>query len=415
MMKDSKSGKLIRELLNKAQSLEREGKVDDAVALYSRVLSLDSDNEKAKRKIYELKSVEMIVKLPNMVEYLDISRDRRYLALVYGGKMRGLVVVDLKDRREIFRVERPGSFFNIRWHPSGRYFATVSCENLEIWDFNSRRVAYEVALDKRFLTGFFIDFCWVHNGSGLTFGIDNFGFATIMDVMKKPKFYFDEHSGVVILSVESSPDGQFIAAHEEEAIYVYAIDKRGRISYVAHFPDPEGEAGFAHWGPKGDYFYIFEKFHTYIKIINFRRILEDYSSGRISELKRAYLEEHIDAEFFFHDVYCDGILYIGDYMTEEDSYNMAEADPDISYNCSTFDVSPSGRYLAAVYERTVGIWDLQSQTLVYRWMMRHAATYSSEKIYGIDYVRWIDDEHLAIVWPYSVGVLHVDELPRWSK
>ena len=272
-----------------------------------------------------------------------------------------------------------------------------------------------MALDKRFLTGFFIDFCWVHNGSGLTFGIDNFGFATIMDVMKKPKFYFDEHSGVVILSVESSPDGQFIAAHEEEAIYVYAIDKRGRISYVAHFPDPEGEAGFAHWGPKGDYFYIFEKFHTYIKIINFRRILEDYSSGRISELKRAYLEEHIDAEFFFHDVYCDGILYIGDYMTEEDSYNMAEANPDISYSCTNFDVSPSGRYLAAVYERTVGIWDLRSQTLVRRWMMRHAATYSSEKIYDIHYVIWVDDGHLAIVWPYSVGVLHVDELPRWSK
>ena len=415
MMKNNKSRNLIRELLNKARSLEREGRVDDAVALHSRVFSLDPDNEEAKKKIYELKSVEMIVELPNMVEYLDISRDRRYLALVYGGKTGGLVIVDLKDRREAFRVERSESFFNIRWHPSGRYFATVSRENLEIWDFNSRRVAYEVALDKRFLTGFFIDFCWVHNGSGLTFGIDNFGFATIMDVMEKPKFYFDKHSGVVILSVESSPDGQFIAAHEEEAIYVYAIDKRGRISYVAHFPDPEGEAGFAHWGPRGDYFYIFEKFHTYIKVINFRRILEDYDSGRISELKKRYLEEHIDAEFFFHDVYCDGILYIGDYMTEEDSYNMAEANPDISYSCTNFDVSPSGRYLAAVYERTVGIWDLRSQTLVYRWMMRHAATYSSEKIYGIDYVRWINDEHLAIVWPYTVGVLHVDELPRWSK
>ncbi|MEQ9716107.1 MAG: hypothetical protein ABGF52_11320, partial [Candidatus Asgardarchaeum sp.] len=79
------------------------------------------------------------------------------------------------------------------------------------------------------------------------------------------------------------------------------------------------------------------------------------------------------------------------------------------------DVSPSGRYLAAVYERTVGIWDLRSQTLVRRWMMRHAATYSSEKIYDIHYVIWVDDGHLAIVWPYSVGVLHVDELPRWSK
>jgi len=173
-----------------------------------------------------------------------------------------------------------------------------------------------------------------------------------LDPVRNPRVYLDEYGDILLNYITVSPDGRFIAAHEGGAIYIYSIDENGKTGYVAHFPDPEGEAGLFQWGPKGDYFYVFEEFHWFFKIINFRRILEDYNSGRINELKRSYLEEYIDAEFFFHDVYCDGILYIGDYMTEEDSYNMAEANPDISYSCTNFDVSPSGRYLAV---RAAGI------------------------------------------------------------
>ena len=447
---------LVKELLNKARSLEREGRVEDAVALYSRVFSLDSGNEEAKRKIYELKSVEMIVELPNVVRNLCISPDNRYLALTYKGVVPGLIIIDLKRRKEIFRITHPNPFPGIVWHPSGRYLATrqgerlivINVENkkivfeteqqaslstiawhpsgrylvaleddriLRVWDFEDRRVVRELDLGDLFAKRTWVDYGWVLNGRGLVFAVSGFGFITILDPVRNPRVYLDEYGDILLNYITVSPDGRFIAAHEGGAIYIYSIDENGKTGYVAHFPDPEGEAGLFQWGPKGDYFYVFEEFHWFFKIINFRRILEDYNSGRINELKRAYLEEHIDAEFFFHDVYCDGILYIGDYMTEEDSYNMAEADPDISYSCTNFDVSPSGRYLAAVYERTVGIWDLQSQTLVHRWMMRKALPIDFPKYDDIKIVFWVDDSHLAIVWSLGVGVLHVDELPRWSK
>ncbi|MGQ4892981.1 MAG: WD40 repeat domain-containing protein, partial [Candidatus Njordarchaeia archaeon] len=133
---------LVEELLNKARSLEREGRVEDAVALYSRVFSLDSGNEEAKKKIYELKSVEMIIKSPNMIEPC-ISPDNRYLALTYKNTLSNLIIIDLKNRKEIIRIEHPNSFFGIAWHPSGHYLTTRQGERLIVINVENKKIVFE--------------------------------------------------------------------------------------------------------------------------------------------------------------------------------------------------------------------------------------------------------------------------------
>jgi len=405
-MSDESEKHKVGRFLRKAEKLENEGDIEDAVKYYTAALYLDQKNDAIRKKLYELKRISFIKFFPHSITLVDdVSYDGKYLPLIFRHNWE-LIVLNIEMGTEVFKL-KAGLVGRVFWFPETHYLG-VTLRNgdicvVDVESGNMRRIfnVHDVASFKYITSVTCSKDC-----SKMLIALDREKLILVKNPLSKPEFVpIDEE--IYCRAVYLRPDGEYVVVLGDEANYVFKLESDGRLQFIAQFRGRYGEAGSAIWNNSGTHLYM--DYYDEVAVINFEKLLEDIRSGYINELWDEYHRRFVDDRYFYNDCYIEACLHIIDFLTEDENELALSGGDEIGYYPEDYVVSPDDRYLACIYGRTmIGIWDLKRRQVIYKWRMRKTIKDREERLDAVRGLSWLGNDKLVIVWLDAVAVLDLE-------